>query len=151
MAFQQRNTVVTLVIQSMVAAFFGIRVYSLFQAGAFAPPQVFRLWAIVIGAVVLLSIGGIIAATIGHSIKHAVRTGSEPGDGDFIEDERDKLIDLKGSRVSHIITSILVFGSMLHFVFIQDGLWLFTLLIGSGLIGQITGDFYKLVRYGQGV
>jgi hypothetical protein len=151
MGFSQRNALVTLIVHVLIAGFFGVRVSRLVAAGMFEPAPIFRLWAIVIGAVILLTIVGIILTAIGSAVGHAVRTGKEPTDGEFSEDERDKLIDLKGTRAAYVAGSLASLGAMLHFVFLQDGLWLFTLLIAAGLIGQIAGEVSKLIRYRQGV
>ena len=90
-------------------------------------------------------------ANIGSAIVHTVRTHEEPSDDDFVEDERDKLIGLKGTRVSYTVYSLGVLAAMIAFVLNQAPLMLFTLLIAAGLIAQIVGDIYRLLRYRTGV
>jgi len=79
-----------------------------------------------------------------------VRTKEEPQESEWLEDERDKLIQLKGTRVSYVVFSLGVLIAMLSFVLSQPPLVMFTLLIASGLIAQIVGDVYRLLRYGRG-
>jgi hypothetical protein len=55
------------------------------------------------------------------SIVYAIRTGGKEYD-QFIEDERDKLIDLKGIKVSYITFSVGVLGAMPSFAFGQPPL-----------------------------
>jgi hypothetical protein len=57
---------------------------------------------------------------------------------------------LKGTRVSYVVFSLGVLIAMLSFVLSQPPLVMFTLLIASGLIAQIVGDVYRLLRYGRG-
>ncbi|OGO41110.1 MAG: hypothetical protein A2W36_00340 [Chloroflexi bacterium RBG_16_58_14] len=83
------------------------------------------------------------------SIVHAIKTQSDKP-ARFIEDERDKLIGLKGTRASYITFSIGVLIAMLSFVFGQPALVMFSLLIFASLIGEIVGDVFQLYFYGRG-
>ena len=80
----------------------------------------------------------------------AIKTGEEDPKIEDIEDERDKLIDLRGTRVSYIISSSGVALSMLAFVLGQPPLVMFSLLIFFGLIAQVIGDISRLVLYRKG-
>jgi hypothetical protein len=68
----------------------------------------------------------------------------------FIEDERDHLIGLKGSKVSYIAFSIGVLIAMLSFAFGQPPLVMFSLLILSSILGEIIGDISQLYLYQKG-
>jgi uncharacterized membrane protein len=83
------------------------------------------------------------------SIVHAIKTRSEHVEK-FIEDERDKLIGLKGSKVSYIAFSIGVLIAMLSFAFGQPPLVMFSLLILSSILGEIIGDISQLYLYQKG-
>jgi hypothetical protein len=121
------------------------------QTTTFTAPNVFQLWGIVIAAAITITILGTIGATILSAIFYAVRTREEPPKQEYLEDERDKLITLKGTRVAYIVSSLSVLIAMLTFVLDQPPLVMFTLLIGSGLVAQIVGDVYRLFRYRRGV
>ena len=112
--------------------------------------KVFRLW----GSVIVLTILGTIITTIlTHifaAIFHAVKTGDDDPKIEDIEDERDKLINLKGTNISHIFSSIGVALSMLAFVLGQPALIMFSLLIFFGIFAQIIGDISRLVIYRRG-
>lgn len=120
------------------------------QAGAFVAPNVFRLWGTVIVVTIVMNILGMIFANIGFAIVHFARSNEEPQDEDYLEDERDKLINLKGTRASYYVSTFGVLIAMLSFVLDRPPLVMFTLLIASGLVAQIVGDIYRLVRYGRG-
>jgi hypothetical protein len=78
-----------------------------------------------------------------------VRTNEEPEIED-IADERDKLIDLKGTRSAYVAFSIGVFLSMLTFALDQPPLVMFTLIIFFGIVAQIAGDVSRLYYYRRG-
>ena len=112
--------------------------------------KLFRLWGIVI---LLGIVGTIIASIFTHiiaAIVHAIQTGEEDPKIDDTEDERDKLIDLRGTRVTYIVSSLGVALSMLAFVLGQPALVMFSLLIFFGLIAQVIGDISRLVLYRRG-
>ncbi len=151
MSMQQRNTVVSLVSFFLILVYFCLRIFQMVQASTFTPQDVFGLWVFVIVASIVMTIVGIILATIGSAVVYAVQTKEEPTDREFMEDERDKLIALKGTRVSYMVASFGTLIAMLSFVLNQPPLVMFTLLIASGLVAQIVGDVYRLFRYSRGV
>ena len=69
---------------------------------------------------------------------------------DFVEDERDKVIELKSARNAYIVSSICVALSMLAFVLGQPALVMFNLLILSGIVGGIFEDISQLAMYRRG-
>ena len=148
---QQRNTVVSLVVFLLILGFFSLRVLQMVQTTTFVAPNVFRLWAIVAVAVILMVIGGSILTQIVFSIVHTIRTHEEPREPEMMVDERDKLIELKGTQVTYTVHSLGAFVAMLTFVLGRPPLEMFTLLIASGLVAQIVGDVYRLTRYRSGV
>ena len=121
------------------------------QAETFTAPNLFRLWGIVVVAAIVITILGMILATIGSTIVHSIRTNEAPSEQEYVEDERDKLIGLKGTRVTYTLSSLGVFAAMIIYVLNQQPLMMFSLLVASGLVAQIVGDVYRLVRYSRGV
>ncbi len=67
------------------------------------------------------------------------------------EDERDKLIDLKGTNLAYSVSSIGGFFAMLSFALGQPPLVMFALLVFFGITAQIVGDVKRLVLYYRGV
>ncbi len=84
------------------------------------------------------------------AIVYAIKTGEEDPKIDDTEDERDKLIDLRGTRITYIVSSFGVFLSMLAFVLGQPPLVMFSLLIFFGIFAQVIGDISRLVLYRRG-
>ena len=149
MSFQQRNIAASLVNFVLILGFYLIRVFQMLQSGSLTPTNVFRLWGITIGLAIVVTIVLTILAHIGSGIVSAIQTQEEPVIED-IQDERDQLIDLRGTRITYIVSSLGVFLSMLTFVFGQPPLVMFSLLIFSGLAAQIIGDISRLILYRRG-
>ena len=149
MSYQQKNFTVSLVVFSLILGFYLIRLYQFIQGGDFTSSNVFRLWGIVIVLSIVFTILATILTHVGSGIIYAIKTKEEPEIED-IQDERDRLIDLRGTRVTYLFSSIGVFLSMLTFVLGQPPLVMFSLLILSGLIAQIIGDISRLVIYRRG-
>jgi len=150
MSFQQRNVIVTLVNFSLILAFLVIRVLLMVTGGSFNPTQVFRLWGIVIVLAVFVTIFATILTHIVYAIIQAIRTGEQNPKIEDFEDERDQLINLRGTRITYLVSSVGVFLSMLTFVLGQPPLVMFTLLIFFGVVAQIVGDLSRLYRYRRG-
>jgi hypothetical protein len=149
MSFQQRNITASLVSFTLILGFYLTRVVQMLQGGSFAPANIFRLWGITIALAIVATILLMILAHIGSGILQAIRTREEPNIED-IQDERDRLIDLRGTRISYVVSSFGALLSMLTFVFGQPPLVMFSLLIFSGLAAQIVGDISRLVIYRRG-
>ena len=150
MSFQQKNVTVSLVNFSLILGFFLIRVFQMIQEGSFNSTNVFRLWGIVIALGILVTIFATILTHIVSAIIQAIKTGEEDPKIEDIEDERDKLIDLRGTKVTYFVYSIGVFLSMLTFTLGRPPLVMFTLLIFFGIVAQITGDISRLYLYRRG-
>ena len=149
MSFQQKNITVSLSIFVIILGFYLIRVFQMVQNESFNSANVFRLWGII---VVLAVIGTIVATIFTHiagGIVHKVRTNEDPHIED-IQDERDQIIDLKGTRVAYTFSSIGVALSMLTFVFGQPPLVMFSLLIFFGVLAQVVADIWRLTLYRRG-
>jgi len=112
--------------------------------------DLFRLWGIIIVLAIIFTIVATILTHIFSAIIETIRTGEEDPQIEDLEDERDQLIDLRGTKLTYGVSSIGVFLAMLTFVLGQDALVMFTLLIFSGLVAQIVGDSARLALYRRG-
>ena len=150
MSFQERNISASLVIFSLILGFYLVRVIQMIQSESFNLTNMVRLWGIVIVLGIVATIIGTILTHIGSGIIQAIKTGEEPVIED-IQDERDRIIDLRGTKLTYVVYSIGVFLSMLTFAVGQPPLVMFSLLILFGLMAQIIGDISRLVLYRRGV
>jgi hypothetical protein len=150
MSFQEKNVTVSLANFTLILGFFAIRIIQMIRSGSFESTNVFRLWGITIVLAVIVTIFATILTHIVSAIIHAIKTGEEKANVEDIEDERDRLIDLRGTKLTYIVSSLGVFLSMLTFVFGQPPLVMFTLLIFFGLVAQVIGDGLRLYLYRRG-
>jgi hypothetical protein len=150
MSFQQKNITVSLANFTLILFFLLLRLFQMIQGGTFTPPNVFRLWGIIIALAVVVTIFATILTHVVSAVIHAIKTGEERSGIEDIEDERDQLIDLKGTKIMYLVYSIGNFLSMLTFVLGQSPLVMFTLLILSGVLAQIISDISRLYLYRRG-
>ena len=150
MSFQEKNSTVSLVNFILILGFFLVRLFQMIQGGGFIPANVFRLWGIIIALAIVVTIFATILTHIVSAIIQAIKTGQEQSNVEDIEDERDQLIDLRGTKITYLVYSIGNFLAMLTFVFGQPPLVMFTLLILSGVVAQIIGDISRLYLYRRG-
>ena len=106
MSYQQKNITVSLVSTILIFVYFLIRLLQMSQDGNIIPEDIYRLWGIVIVLSIVVTIFGTILTHIVSAIIEAIKTGTDDPYIEDIEDERDKLVDLKGTRVTYIVFSI---------------------------------------------
>jgi hypothetical protein len=149
MSFQEKNISASLSTFTLILVFYLFRISQMVQAESFNSANLFRLWGII---AVLAVVGTILISIFAHiagGIVHKIRTNEDPQIED-IQDERDQLIDLKGTRVAHTFSSLGVAASMLTFVFGQPPLVMFATLIFFGILAQIVSDIWRLNLYRKG-
>ena len=149
MSYQEKNIAVSLASSTLILGFFLISLLLMTRGGNFDSTSVIRLWVIVIVLSIIVTILGTILTHIVSAIIQAVRTNEEPEIED-IADERDKLIDLKGTKVAYFAFAIGVLLSMLTFALGRPPLVMFTLIILFGIVAQIAGDISRLYYYRRG-
>jgi hypothetical protein len=150
MSYKENSIVVSLAAYLMIVAYYLLRIFGMLRDGGLVADQLFRLWAVVIITGIVVTIAGNILINIVISIVYAIRTGGKEYDR-FIEDERDKLIDLKGSKVAYITFSVGVLVAMLTFAFGQPPLVMFSLIIFFSITAEIAGSLAQLYLYRRGV
>lgn len=149
MSYQQRTITVSLVSYLLILGFYLIRLFQIIAGEDFNSTKVFALWAIVVVFTILVTILAVILTHILSSIIQARKTKEKPRI-ENIQDERDRLVDLRGTKITYFAFSIGVFLSMLTFALGQPPLVMFSMLIFFGLLAQIMGDSSRLVLYRRG-
>ncbi|MBN1889708.1 MAG: hypothetical protein JW850_17055, partial [Thermoflexales bacterium] len=104
MSNRKTSISVSLVSTLLILGYYLVNLIPMFQQGDLNSEDVFRLAAIVIIASIVLNIAGNILTNIVINIIHAIQTQSDK-EVRMIEDERDKLIGLKGTQVSYVAFS----------------------------------------------
>jgi len=150
MTYRENSVTVSLVSYLLILGYYSVNWLQMYQVEGLNSAVIFKLWAIVIVAGIVLNIVGNILTNIVLSIVHAIKTQSDKPQR-FVEDERDRLINLKGVQVSYIAFSLGVFLAMLSFAFGQPPLVMFSLIIFFSLTAEIIGDISQLYFYRRGV
>ena len=146
MSFHHKNVTVTLASFSLILLFFILRSVQLIVNHDFNQSNVVQLWTIVVILAVFATLLGIIFT---HGVSLAINR-QRVDEVDDLVDERDLRIDREGTHLTYQVTSIGSFIAMLIFAIGQSPLIMFSLLIVSGLLGQIAGDIKRLRLYQQG-
>ena len=149
MSYEEKNITVSLVSQSLIAVYYVIHWFQMYQAGELVANRLFGLWAIVIAANITATIIASILTNILLTILEAIKSRKYE-DPQFIADERDELIGLKGVRLSYFVFSIGVLISLLVFAFGQSPLMMVSLIIFFGVLAQIAGDLLRIYLYRRG-
>jgi hypothetical protein len=156
MSFQEKNITVSLGSFTLILGIYLIRLFQMLRDGGLDSTSVFRLWGTVIVLAIVFTIFATIlthiVSAIMQAIVQAIKTGEKEPDIEIndLQDERDKLIDLRGTKVTYFISSIGVGLAMLTYVLGQAPLVMFTLLIFVGIVAQVIGDISRLVLYRRG-
>lgn len=151
MTFKEKNITVTFASFSVILLFFLFRVLQMISTENFTEENVIRLWIITIILGIFVTIVGTILTHIFSAVIEAISTGNEEPEIEDLEDERDRLIDLKGTKITYAISALGTFLSMLTFALGQPPLIMFTLLIFFGVLAQVLGDISRLAYYRGGV
>lgn len=149
MSYKEKSIAISLVSYLMILGYYLVQVRRMIQAGGLVASELFALWAVVIVATILVNILGNILASIVLAITHAIQTGSEQVER-YVEDERDRLIDLKGTKIAYITFSIGVFIAMLTYMLGQSGLVMFALIIFFSSLAEIVGSISQIALYRRG-
>jgi hypothetical protein len=149
MSYKEKSISISLVSYIMIIGYYLIQVFQMIRGGGLVASRLFALWAVVIVSTILVNILGNILASIVLAIAHAIRTRSEQVEK-YVEDERDRLIDLKGSKIAYITFSIGVFIAMLAFILGQSALVMFALIVFFSSAAEIVGSISQIVQYRRG-
>ena len=150
MTFQETSVTVSLVSYILIAIYYVTNWLQMYRTEGLNSERIFTLWIVVIVAGIVLVIAGNILTNIVRAILYAIKTQSDKGER-LVEDERDKLIGLKGNRIAYIAFSVGVFIAMLTFALGQPPLIMFSLIILFSLLAEIIENSMQLVYYRRGV
>lgn len=150
MSYKEKNVIASFICFSLILVVVLTSLIGMVRTDSFTTGNVFGLWVGVIVMAVVVTILLTILTHIVGAIIEAIRTRSDDPKIDDTEDERDRLIDLLGTRATFLVTSLGSLVAMLTYVFGQSPLVMFSLLIVFGVAGQVLGDAYRLLLYRRG-
>lgn len=148
MEFQEKRSMVNLITTPLLFIIYYFYVYAQYQSLGVASGTDISFWAKYILILVPVMIIPKIIIYIIFAIINKIMTGDKITD---MEDEMDKLIDLKASRNGSIVFMI---GFMLAMVALVSG-WsahsMFIIILGSFMVSGISGEVSMFYYYRKGV
>jgi hypothetical protein len=149
MDIKEKRILVSLLSSVLVILFYAWYVYSRYIADNPAILNDFKFWGTSFIILIPVAIGiQIVIQIIFAIITHILNKGEEI---DPIEDERDKLIELKAIKVSHYL---FILGFVLAMGTLAMGMqpWvMFVVLISSGFTASMVNEILRLYYYRKGV
>lgn len=165
MFYKVKRTIVSILTGILVIAAYCIYTFSKIQSGTAATDDL-KFWATTI--LVFIGIGIIsmiiiqivfhILLSIAMAVKEQVQTGScddkkieKTLELDMVEDEMDKLIELKSMRISFIIVGIGFVAALVSLLLNYSPVVMLNILFASFYIGSLIEGFTQLHFYRTGI
>lgn len=145
MSQEERSTLVSIIMNILVDAFIIVKLYGLWQAGAFEGPDGLQTWARAVLWAVPLAIGGTIILTILASILQNILSGE--GKAESISDERDHTYQLRGMAATMIVASFGTLGGVIALAFGYSAIFGLTFIWFSMAAGVLIGDLTRILSY----
>jgi len=165
MSYQVKRTITNILTGVIVLAAYCFYAFSRYQSGLLAPDDL-KSWAQImlifigvgIAAAIVIQIVFHILLSIGIAIKESIKNGSCDDQEiektiqlEMIEDEMDKLIELKSLRVGFIVAGIGFVASLIALVLNYPTMIMLNLLFISFSTGSILEGFAQLYYYKRGI
>ena len=149
MSFEERNAVSGILVCFVTWAIMLTVLWQKSAAGLFDGSAGLEHWARAVLWLMLIGIGVGIVTTILFNIAYAVVTGEKKPD--FLRDERDTLIGLRGIQATLIVITIGIVGAIVALAFGASALFVLNMILGACALSSIASDATKLVLYRRGV
>jgi len=147
MSYQERRSLVNLISSVLITVLYAAVMLQRFPDADPYAPEIFHYW----GSFFLLLIPvNIVARIIIFIVFYIVNTIATREEEPSLEDERDKLIDLRGTR-NGLYTFMLGFIlAMASLVLDVPPSGMFIILIGAGVASEVVGDLSQFIYYRRG-
>lgn len=147
MSYQEKNILVSLFSTVLIFGYYLRNLWQMIDEGNFNPVNVFTLWILVIIVAIIANIVATVITQVVLTVFQYIKTNEEEP---FIEDERDKLIDLQGIRNAYYVLSVGILIAMISLIVGQPALVMFNLLIIGAMLSSIIGDISRFYLYRRG-
>ncbi len=151
MDIKEKRILVSLVGSVLVMSFYAWYVYSKYVAGNPEILNDFAFWGRSFLVLIPIAIVIQIVIQIIFAISVYIASRGAETEIDPIEDERDKLIELKAIKISHYLF-IFGFTSAMGSLALGMQPWvMFVVLISSGFVASVVNEVFRLYYYRKGV
>lgn len=148
MSYQERRSIIDIVSVLVTNSIYGVVLYSQYIVKRPELLDSLKFWGVVILILIPVSIVSRIITEIIHAIYHGIMTGEE---APVENDERDKLIDLKSSRIAQVTFSIGFMAAMALIAMGQSLTVMFITMLITGVLSEIVDNIAKYIFYTRGV
>lgn len=147
MTYQEKSSLISIVSTLIVFIGLGMYVFQIYQEGTLQSDEILSFWGTVF---IILTVVTIIFQIIAHIITSTVTAVITKSKESIVKDERDQLIDLKGTRNAHyvFITGFAISMGMLAMTISAS--IIFPSLFFFGFLSALIGDVSKLYFYRRG-
>jgi len=148
MTYQDRNNIVSILINLIVNGYIISRLIEMNATGAFDGPDAVNVWARMVVWVIPISIGATIIGTILFNIGYAIATGNEKPS--FVVDERDKLFEQRGIIAVVVFAAFGFVTAIISLALGASALVGFNIIYFAMAIGSMADDAVKFISYRRG-
>ncbi len=149
MSYQEKNVTIAMLSHILIGGYYCVNISQIFKEGELVSSRVFSLWAVVIIAIIIVNIFASVLIYMLLAMIYAIKNKTTKPER-HIADERDELIELKGTRASYITLSIGVFVALIAFGLALPPLAVFSLVVFFAITAQIIGDIFQIYIYRKG-
>ncbi|MFW5686433.1 MAG: hypothetical protein ACOC0O_07265 [Spirochaetota bacterium] len=144
MSYQQQRSVAAIVTGLIVVVVYFWMTLSRLEAVGPDTEALLRFWAASILIMVPVGVVASIVTAILAAIAYRIIAGEDPP---TIEDERDRIFELKANQVSQAIFVLVFVGSMVPVVLGASVTAMFLVLVGGGFIAHVVGEVARILMY----
>jgi len=145
MSHEERNNIASIVAGLLVNIYVVAKLSNMFADGRLDGPDAAMVWARAMLWVIPIGIGVVIICIILGNILFAIaERDPKPS---FVVDERDEAIKVFGMRFTMVIVSIAFIGGIVALAIGARPLIVFVGMFFGFSLGDLIGNFAKLIRY----
>jgi hypothetical protein len=148
MSYEERNAVCGILICFVYWAIMLSVLLRKSAAGQFDGSDGLAHWAQAVLWLILIGIGVAIVMTILFNIGYAIVTGEKKAD--FLRDERDTLIGLRGIQATLIVLSTGIVGAFIALAFGASILMVLNMVLAACALSSFASDVTRLILYRRG-
>lgn len=148
MTYQENKSIVNIISSILITTIYALIIYRWHMDGRFDLTTDYSKWGIIFLAFIGISVVARIIIYIIFHIINAIATREEDVP---VEDERDKLISLKATRISYYV---FIGGFSLSFVSLTIGMPVYGLIIAffaCGFLGEMAENISQIIYYRKGI
>lgn len=145
MSHEERNNIASLIAGLLVNIYIINKLSNLFADGRLDGPDALMIWARAMLWAIPIGIITVIICVILFSIIFAIATGE--GNPSFVVDERDEAIKIFGMRFTMVVVSAAFIGGIVALAMGYAPLYVFIGMFFGFSLGDMIGNFAKLIRY----